>query len=124
MAKDIALLWDHPTTKKVVERKHEFQFLDSAPYFLSKAEKLVGDDYLPSDDDVLRARSMTTGIVTFPFEARKITLRESRHYMSLIRFRTKTGKEVLNSSSLTWVDRERNEENGFTALRMLLQVWS
>ena len=44
--------------------------------------------------------------------------------MTLIRFRTKTGKEVLNSSSLTWVDRERNEENGFTALRMLLQVWS
>ena len=42
--------------------------------------------------------------------------------MTLIRFRTKTGKEVLNSSSLTWVDRERNEENGFTALRMLLQV--
>ena len=73
VAKDVALLWDHPTTKKVVERKHEFQFLDSAPYFLSKAEKLVGDDYLPSDDDVLRARSMTTGIVTFPFEARKIS---------------------------------------------------
>lgn len=72
MVKDVALLWDHPTTKKVVERKHEFQFLDSAPYFLSKAEKLVGDDYLPSDDDVLRARSMTTGIVTFPFEASKL----------------------------------------------------
>ena len=44
--------------------------------------------------------------------------------MTLIRFRTRTGKEVLNSSSLTWVDRERNEENGFTALRMLLQVCS
>jgi len=70
VVKDVALLWAHPTTKKVVERKHEFQFLDSAPYFLSKAEKLVGDDYLPSDDDVLRARSMTTGIVTFPFEVR------------------------------------------------------
>ena len=68
VVKDVALLWAHNTTKRVVERKHEFQFLDSAPYFLAKAEELVGEDYLPSDDDVLRARSMTTGIVTFPFE--------------------------------------------------------
>ena len=71
VARDIALLWAHPVTKKVVERKHEFQFLDSAPYFLSKAGELAGDDYIPSDDDVLRARSQTTGIVTFPFEAKK-----------------------------------------------------
>lgn len=70
VAEDVAVLWDHPITKEVVARKHEFQFLDSAPYFLSKAEKLVGEDYLPSDDDVLRARSMTTGIVTFPFEVK------------------------------------------------------
>ena len=54
--------------QEILKRKDEFQFLDSAPYFLNKAEKLVGEDYLPSDDDVLRARSMTTGIVTFPFE--------------------------------------------------------
>merc|ERR1711874_788879 len=31
---------------------------------------LSDEDYLPSDNDVLRARSMTTGIVTFPFEVR------------------------------------------------------
>ena len=57
--------------QEILKRKDEFQFLDSAPYFLNKAEKLVGEDYLPSDDDVLRARSMTTGIVTFPFEVIK-----------------------------------------------------
>jgi len=68
LAADVTLLWKHATTQEILKRKDEFQFLDSAPYFLNKAEKLVGEDYLPSDDDVLRARSMTTGIVTFPFE--------------------------------------------------------
>ena len=61
----------HVIPQEILKRKDEFQFLDSAPYFLNKAEKLVGEDYLPSDDDVLRARSMTTGIVTFPFEVIK-----------------------------------------------------
>ena len=93
----MAVLWDHPITKEVVARKHEFQFLDSAPYFLSKAEKLVGDDYLPSDDDVLRARSMTTGIVTFPFEASKFKGMSSLIALNY-RLGTKTGREHLNSS--------------------------
>jgi len=70
LAKDITLLWKHPTTVDCVKRKNEFQFLDSAPYFLNQAEKFASPDYLPSDEDVLRARSMTTGIVTVPFEVK------------------------------------------------------
>ena len=43
------------------------QLLDSAPYFLKKAEAIGAMDYLPTDDDVLRARSQTTGVVTVDF---------------------------------------------------------
>ena len=43
------------------------QLLDSAPYFLKKAEAIGALDYLPTDDDVLRARSQTTGVVTVDF---------------------------------------------------------
>jgi len=70
LARDITLLWKHPTTAECVKRKNEFQFLDSAPYFLNQAEKYAAPDFLPSDEDVLRARSITTGIVTVPFEVK------------------------------------------------------
>ena len=43
------------------------QLLDSAPYFLKKAVTIGAADYLPTDDDVLRARSQTTGVVTVDF---------------------------------------------------------
>ena len=43
------------------------QLLDSAPYFLKKAVTIGAEEYLPTDDDVLRARSQTTGVVTVDF---------------------------------------------------------
>ena len=43
------------------------QLLDSAPYFLKKAVAIGAEEYLPTDDDVLRARSQTTGVVTVDF---------------------------------------------------------
>eukprot|EP00092_Neocalanus_flemingeri_P025831 GFUD01027997.1.p1 GENE.GFUD01027997.1~~GFUD01027997.1.p1 ORF type:complete len:365 (-),score=75.22 GFUD01027997.1:789-1883(-) len=70
LAKDVTLLWNHPTTVECVKRKNEFQFLDSAPYFLKQAETYSSPEYIPSDEDVLRARSITTGIVTVPFEVK------------------------------------------------------
>jgi len=70
LAKDVSLLWNHPTTLDCVKRKNEFQFLDSAPYFLKQAETIASPEYRPSDEDVLRARSITTGIVTVPFEVK------------------------------------------------------
>ena len=54
--------------KTISINKASFQFLDSAPYFLNKAEQIVGDDYSPSLDDVLRARQMTVIISTYEFE--------------------------------------------------------
>jgi len=72
VAADVKLIWNHQTTKKCVQRSSEFQFLDSAPYFLDRAENYTGD-YLPSTEDVLRARTITTGISIFPFESKAKT---------------------------------------------------
>ena len=43
------------------------QLPDSAPYFLKKAATIGEADYLPSDEDVLRARSQTTGVNSMDF---------------------------------------------------------
>ena len=44
------------------------QLGDSGPYFLSHAQRLAAPDYRPSDEDILRARSVTHGIVVVPFQ--------------------------------------------------------
>ena len=47
---------------------HWAQLGDSGPYFLSHAQRLAAADYRPSDEDILRARSVTHGIVVVPFQ--------------------------------------------------------
>jgi len=66
----VALLWNNAAIQKCVTRKNDFQLLDSAPYFLSQANRLAEPSYLPTDEDVLRARTITTGIVTVPFKVK------------------------------------------------------
>jgi hypothetical protein len=44
------------------------QLCDSAPYFLTNALRLAAPDYLPTDEDILRARTITSGIVVVPFQ--------------------------------------------------------
>ena len=49
------------------------QLFDSAHYFLSDVERLCCPEYEPSDQDVLRTRVATTGIVKVEFEYRHLT---------------------------------------------------
>jgi len=44
------------------KRDEEFQLNDSAAYFFDKAECFVDENYVPNEQDVLRARVRTTGI--------------------------------------------------------------
>jgi len=70
VAKLVTLLWENAAIQKCVARKNDFQLLDSAPYFLSQADRLSAASYVPTDEDVLRARTITTGIVTVPFKVK------------------------------------------------------
>jgi len=70
LARDIALLWSHPAVEALAEK--EVDLGDSAPYFLDSAERLAQPGFLPSDEDILRARSLTTGIVVVPFQTPKL----------------------------------------------------
>ena len=67
LARDIALLWSHPEVRALADSA-DLQLSDSAPYFLEHAERLADFFYLPTDEDILRARSITTGIVVVPFQ--------------------------------------------------------
>ena len=59
----------------VYARRNGFQLNDSAQYFLSDVGRLCGPDYVPSDQDVLRTRVKTTGIVKIEFVIKKTRFR-------------------------------------------------
>jgi len=67
LVQDIISLYQDPSIQKCLEQKAKFYLPDSAPYFLKKAASIGEADYLPSDEDVLRARSQTTGVNSMDF---------------------------------------------------------
>ena len=60
-------LWTSPCIQKAYERRNEFQLTDSAAYFLGDLDRLCVHEYEPTDDDVLRSRVQTLGIVKIEF---------------------------------------------------------
>ncbi|KDQ56210.1 hypothetical protein JAAARDRAFT_132809 [Jaapia argillacea MUCL 33604] len=60
-------LWKDPIIPKVMDRRSEFYLMDSASYFFGEVQRLTQPSYLPTPDDVLRARAKTTGITETRF---------------------------------------------------------
>jgi len=69
-------LWADPGIQLAYENRSKFQLYDSASYFFERIDEVASDAYLPSHQDVLRARVRTTGIVenTFEIESNKFRM--------------------------------------------------
>jgi GTPase SAR1 family protein len=61
-------LWADKAVQTAFENRSNFQLTDSAQYFFDKIEDIGQEDYLPTEQDVLRSRVRTTGIVENNFE--------------------------------------------------------
>ncbi|XP_039257490.1 guanine nucleotide-binding protein G(i) subunit alpha isoform X1 [Styela clava] len=61
-------LWTDKGVQVCFSRSREYQLNDSAQYYLDALERLVAQDYIPTEQDVLRSRVKTTGIVETHFE--------------------------------------------------------
>ncbi|MES1908053.1 MAG: hypothetical protein MHM6MM_001062 [Cercozoa sp. M6MM] len=68
LASAIELIWRDEGVREAYERRAEFQLPDSAAYFLDKVREVVQGGYVPSEQDVLRTRVRTTGIVSTQFD--------------------------------------------------------
>merc|ERR1712139_355447 len=65
----IKALWETDSgIQKALTRRNEFQLNDQAEYFFNHILRVAADDYLPDDQDMLRARVRTTGIVEAEFD--------------------------------------------------------
>jgi len=66
-ATHMAALWADPGIQKTYEHRAMYQLNDSTNYFLAKIHEIGVKDYLPTEQDVLRSRVRTTGIVESNF---------------------------------------------------------
>lgn len=62
--------------QEAISRAAEFQLNDSTVYFWERASEILKPGYLPTEQDVLRARVRTTGIVqqNFDIAGKKYTM--------------------------------------------------
>ncbi|XP_034941094.1 guanine nucleotide-binding protein G(q) subunit alpha isoform X4 [Chelonus insularis] len=68
-------LWADAGIQECYDRRREYQLTDSAKYYLSDLERIEKPDYLPTEQDILRARAPTTGIIEYPFDLDSIIFR-------------------------------------------------
>ncbi len=67
LADDIDALWRDPAIQAAYARGHEFSLNDSAAYFFSKLKEIAQANYLPTQQDVVRSRVKTSGIIESEF---------------------------------------------------------
>jgi GTPase SAR1 family protein len=68
LAQHIQILWNDPGIRSTYARRNQFQLPDSAEYFFNRSVSSGQADYIPSQQDIMRCRVRTTGIVETAFE--------------------------------------------------------
>uniref|UniRef100_A0A1A8I751 Guanine nucleotide binding protein (G protein), alpha 15 (Gq class) n=1 Tax=Nothobranchius kuhntae TaxID=321403 RepID=A0A1A8I751_NOTKU len=73
--KAIRCLWADSGIRTCYSRRCEYQLLDSTEYYMNNLDRISAQDYIPTEQDVLRVRFPTTGIHDYAFTVKNITLR-------------------------------------------------
>lgn len=68
LGKQLQQLWSDSGIRSTFERRNEFQLNDSAEYYFDNLERISDINFVPSEQDVLRSRVKTTGIVETSFK--------------------------------------------------------
>lgn len=68
-------LWTDTGTQACFNRSREYQLNDSAQYYLDSLQRIGSPDYLPTEQDILRTRVKTTGIVETHFSFKNLNFR-------------------------------------------------
>jgi guanine nucleotide-binding protein G(o) subunit alpha len=68
-------LWSDAGVRTCFSRSNEYQLNDSAQYFLDDLDRLGAKDYTPTEQDILRTRVKTTGIVEVHFNFKNLNFK-------------------------------------------------
>ncbi|KAL4071629.1 guanine nucleotide binding protein, alpha subunit [Scleroderma yunnanense] len=74
IAQAIHELWQDPVIPTVLNHASQFYFMDNAAYFFGEVLRIGTHDYLPTVDDVLRARAKSTGITATQFNMGQLSI--------------------------------------------------
>jgi guanine nucleotide-binding protein G(i) subunit alpha len=67
LGEHIAALWRDSAIQQTYQHRSSYQLTDSASYFFDRIVEISDKNYVPSEQDVLRSRVRTTGIVENEF---------------------------------------------------------
>ncbi|XP_004713879.1 guanine nucleotide-binding protein subunit alpha-14 [Echinops telfairi] len=71
----IKQLWRDPGIQECYDRRREYQLSDSTKYYLTDIDRIAMPSFVPTQQDVLRVRVPTTGIIEYPFDLENIIFR-------------------------------------------------
>ncbi|KAM7166690.1 guanine nucleotide-binding protein subunit alpha-14 [Macrochelys suwanniensis] len=71
----IKKLWADPGIQECYDRRREYQLSDSAKYYLTDIDRIALPPFVPTQQDILRVRVPTTGIIEYPFDLENIIFR-------------------------------------------------
>lgn len=127
-------LWRDAGVQACFERSNEYQLIDCAKYFLDRVEVIKHwDDFHPTEQDILRARVLTSGIFETKFRVDKVKFHmfdvggqrdERRKWIQCFNDVTAI-IFVAASSSFNMVLREDNTQNRLReALDLFRSIWN
>lgn len=67
LAAHFKALWFDPNIQSTYSQRSNYQLTDSAKYFFDRLDAITAKDYIPTQQDILRSRVRTTGIVEMEF---------------------------------------------------------
>ncbi|CAL8386743.1 unnamed protein product [Boreogadus saida] len=71
----IKSLWSDQGILECYGRKREYQLSDSTKYYLNALDRIADAGYVPTQQDILRVRVPTTGIIEYPFDLQDVVFR-------------------------------------------------
>jgi len=72
---DIKELWADAAIQTAYSRSNEFQLSDSAAYYLNAIERIGAEGWVPNEQDILRSRAKTVGVVETEFDVQDVHFR-------------------------------------------------
>jgi len=75
VANAVKELWADAGVKECFGRSREYQLNDSSRYYFDAIDRMLDPAFLPTDQDILRSRVKTTGIVETTFKIGDLTYR-------------------------------------------------
>ncbi|KAI0253628.1 G-protein alpha subunit [Lactifluus subvellereus] len=97
IAQAVQEVWADEIIPALMENASKFYLMDSASYFFTEATRIAASNYLPSNEDVLRARAKTTAITETRFSMGQLSI----HMVDVGGQRSERKKWIHNFESVT-----------------------